>query len=45
MTGMSDPERLDSWKEIARHLRRDVTTAIRWERDRGRNGPAAPVFP
>lgn len=31
----SEPRRLDSWKEIARHLRRDVTTVIRWERERG----------
>lgn len=30
-----DSRRLDSWKEIAAHLGRDVTTAIRWERDRG----------
>jgi Tol biopolymer transport system component len=27
--------RLDSWKEIADYLRRDVTTVIRWERDKG----------
>src|SRR5271157_4703425 len=27
--------RLDSWKEIARYLGRDVTTAIRWERQKG----------
>lgn len=27
--------RLDSWKEIARYLRRDVRTAIRWEQQRG----------
>jgi len=27
--------RLDSWKQIADHLGRDVTTAIRWERERG----------
>jgi hypothetical protein len=33
--GMSEPQRLDSWKEIARYLRRDVTTAIRWGRERG----------
>ncbi|HEV2378955.1 MAG TPA: hypothetical protein VG206_04070 [Terriglobia bacterium] len=26
--------RLDSWKEIADYLRRDVTTVIRWERSR-----------
>jgi len=26
---------LDSWKEIARHLNRDVRTAQRWERTRG----------
>lgn len=27
--------RLDGWKEIAAFLRRDVTTAIRWETQRG----------
>jgi FG-GAP-like repeat len=27
--------RLDSWKAIAAYLGRDVSTAIRWERDRG----------
>jgi TolB-like protein/Flp pilus assembly protein TadD len=27
--------RLDSWKEIAGHLRRGVTTAQRWEKDEG----------
>lgn len=29
------PDRLDSWKEIADYVGRDVRTAIRWERDRG----------
>ena len=29
------PQRLDSWKEIAAYLGRDVTTAIRWEKERG----------
>jgi Tol biopolymer transport system component len=28
-------DRLDSWKEIAAHLRRDVTTVQRWERREG----------
>ncbi|PYV33260.1 MAG: hypothetical protein DMG22_10585 [Acidobacteria bacterium] len=28
-------ERLDSWKEIAEYLRRDITTVIRWEREKG----------
>lgn len=27
--------RLDSWKAIAAYLRRDVSTAIRWEKDKG----------
>lgn len=27
--------RIDSWKEIAGYLRRDVRTAIRWEKERG----------
>ena len=27
--------RLDSWKEIADYLKRDVRTAIRWEKERG----------
>lgn len=33
----SDPpgDRLDSWKEIATYLRRDVTTVQRWERREG----------
>jgi len=30
-----DTTRLDSWKEIADHLGRDVRTAIRWEKERG----------
>jgi Tol biopolymer transport system component len=29
---VTDPNRLDSWKEIAAYLRRDVTTVQRWER-------------
>ena len=28
-------DRIDGWKEIARYLGRDVTTAIRWERQKG----------
>ncbi len=28
-------ERLDSWKEIAEFLRRDITTVIRWEKQKG----------
>ena len=31
----SGPERLDSWKEIAAYLRRDVTTVQRWEKREG----------
>lgn len=27
--------RLDSWKEIAGYLGRDVRTVIRWEKDKG----------
>ena len=30
----TQPSRLDGWKEIAAHLGRDVTTAIRWEHER-----------
>lgn len=30
-----DGDRLDSWKEIATYLRRDVTTVQRWERREG----------
>lgn len=30
-----EPRRLDSWKEIAEYLDRDVRTAIRWEHERG----------
>ena len=33
--GMSKHGRLDSWKEIARYLGRDVRTVIRWEQQRG----------
>jgi len=32
---MGDRDRLDSWKEIAAHLRRGVRTAQRWEREAG----------
>lgn len=32
---MSKHSRLDSWKEIARYLGRDVRTVIRWEQGRG----------
>jgi Tol biopolymer transport system component len=28
-------ERIDSWKEIAAYLRRDIRTVIRWEKERG----------
>src|SRR5205807_8474284 len=28
-------ERLDGWKQIAEYLKRDVTTVIRWEREKG----------
>jgi Tol biopolymer transport system component len=31
----SSKDRLDSWKEIAAHLRRDVTTVQRWEKREG----------
>ena len=34
---MPNPQhtRLDSWKEIADYLGRDVTTVIRWEKEKG----------
>lgn len=34
---MADPERrrLDSWKEVAHYLGRDVRTVVRWEKERG----------
>src|SRR5262245_26997594 len=33
---MADPsDRLDSWKEIAAHLKRSVRTVTRWEQDEG----------
>lgn len=32
---VSEPDRLESWKEIAAYLRRDVTTVQRWERREG----------
>ena len=31
----SSPERLDSWKDIATYLRRDVSTVQRWEKREG----------
>jgi hypothetical protein len=43
-------KRIDGWKEIARYLGRDVTTAIRWERQKGlpvhrvQGGKRQPVF-
>ena len=33
--GEREQARLDSWKEIAEYLGRDVRTAIRWEHERG----------
>jgi serine/threonine-protein kinase len=33
--GAVDTERLESWKEIAAYLRRDVTTVQRWEKKEG----------
>jgi hypothetical protein len=32
---VSPPDRLNSWKEIAHYLGRDVRTTMRWERERG----------
>ncbi|OFW00469.1 MAG: hypothetical protein A3I61_05040 [Acidobacteria bacterium RIFCSPLOWO2_02_FULL_68_18] len=32
---VSERRRLDSWKEIAKYLRREVRTVIRWEQTRG----------
>ena len=29
------PGRLDSWKDIAAHLKRGVRTVIRWEQEEG----------
>ena len=34
-TGSMPEERLDSWKEIAAYLNRDVTTVQRWEKREG----------
>ena len=34
-SGPAAEDRLDSWKEIAAYLRRDVTTVQRWERREG----------
>ena len=30
---MGDKDRLDSWKEIATYLNRDLKTCLRWEKD------------
>ena len=35
LSGRPPGDRLDSWKEIAGYLRRDVTTVQRWERREG----------
>src|SRR5437899_2332255 len=35
MTTSSPSDRLDSWKEIAAYLRRDVRTVQRWEKKEG----------
>jgi TolB-like protein len=35
ITGTSSERRLDSWKEIALYLNRDVTTVQRWEKQEG----------
>ena len=35
MEGNGKPRRLESWKAIAQYLGKDVTTAIRWEREKG----------
>jgi tetratricopeptide (TPR) repeat protein len=32
---LSDSDRLDTWKEVAAHLRRSVRTVQRWEREEG----------
>ena len=34
-TGKPPEDRLDSWKEIAAYLNRDVTTVQRWEKREG----------
>ena len=34
-SGLSAPDRLDSWKEIAAYLKREVRTAQRWEKNEG----------
>src|SRR5437588_1382232 len=33
--GNGNCTRLDSWKDIASYLRRDVRTVIRWEKEKG----------
>ena len=35
LSSRSEPDRLDSWKEIAAYLNRDVTTVQRWEKREG----------
>jgi len=34
-SGLAPEDRLDSWKEIATYLRRDITTVQRWEKREG----------
>ena len=38
-------KRLESWKEIATYLRRDVTTVQRWEKREGAARPSPPARP
>ena len=35
MAVLPERRRLDAWKEIAEYLHRDVSTVMRWERERG----------
>ena len=43
-SGSPPEDRLDSWKEIAAYLNRDVTTVQRWEKREGMPGRAAGIF-
>jgi len=38
-------DRLDSWKEIAAYLNRDVTTVQRWEKREGMTGSSRSRLP
>ena len=48
---MAYSDRLDSWKEIASYIRRDISTCMKWEKELklpifrvNKKSPRSPVF-